>query len=305
MMATQSRRQFLRAATILGGGGAVALVSHAQDTGSTTLTSDLVTSDAQAVIDKGLNFLAVNQAADGSFADSQAGLGNVAITGLAGLALMAGGHQPGRGRYGYVVSRAADYIVSRGGMNPGFPGYLNNTNTTLSTGSMYQHGFGALFLAEVYGMLPDVEKQKRLRNMLEKAIGLTRNAQNREGGWRYTPTPEQADVSVTVAQLMALRAAKNAGVTVPKSVIDKCVAYIKACQLGDGGSPSRSGSNRDQPSHQLQFFLKLQRYANAKRFILLFIYTYIFERENSNRYILSDSIIFACKFFIKNSCSNQ
>ena len=235
MMATQSRRQFLRAATILGGGGALALVGHAQDTGSATLTSDLVTSDAQAVIDKGLNFLAVNQSADGSFADSQSGLGNVAITGLAGLALMAGGHQPGRGRYGYVVSRATDYIVSRGSMNPDFPGYLNNTNTALSTGSMYQHGFGALFLAEVYGMLPDADKQKRLRSMLEKAIGLTRNAQNREGGWRYTPTPNQADVSVTVAQLMALRAAKNAGVTVPKSVIDNCVTYIKACQLLDGG----------------------------------------------------------------------
>ena len=79
-MATQSRRQFLRAATILGGGGALALVSHAQDTGSTTLTSDLVTSDAQAVIDKGLNFLAVNQAADGSFADSRSSFGNVAIS---------------------------------------------------------------------------------------------------------------------------------------------------------------------------------------------------------------------------------
>ena len=147
---------------------------------------------------------------------------------------MAGGHQPGRGRYGYVVSRAADYVVSRGGLNPGYPGYLNNSDNT-PTSSMYQHGFGALFLAEVYGMLPDADKQKRLRNMLEKAIGLTRNAQNIEGGWRYTPTPNQADVSVTVAQLMALRAAKNAGVTVPKSVIDKCVAYIKACQLSDGG----------------------------------------------------------------------
>ncbi|MFO0803329.1 MAG: hypothetical protein U0791_09435 [Gemmataceae bacterium] len=35
--------------------------------------------------------------------------------------------------------------------------------------------------------------------------------------------------------MMALRAAKNAGVFVRKNVIDDGVAYIKACQMPDGG----------------------------------------------------------------------
>jgi hypothetical protein len=40
---------------------------------------------------------------------------------------------------------------------------------------------------------------------------------------------------VSVAQLMALRAAKNAGVYVDKAVVDKAVKYIKDCRQPDGG----------------------------------------------------------------------
>ena len=229
-----TRRQFVRGALAAGGATAAALVTRAQQ--PVAAEAEAITPDTQQVIDRSLGQLAAAQGADGSFSDTRTGFGNVAITGLAGLALMAAGHQPGRGRYGDQVERAAQYVVRRGNANPGNPGYLNNADALMSHGSMYQHGFGALFLSEVYGMVPSPEKQKALRNVLEKAIALTRNSQNNEGGWRYEPRAVQvADISVTVAQLMALRAAKNAGVAVPKSVVDKCVAYIKACQLPDGG----------------------------------------------------------------------
>ena len=39
------------------------------------------------------------------------------------------------------------------------------------------------------------------------AVRCIQNAQNREGGWRYLPGAEDADMSVTVCQVMALRAA--------------------------------------------------------------------------------------------------
>ena len=48
-----------------------------------------------------------------------------------------------------------------------------------------------------------------------------------KGGWRYNPTDTDADLSVTVWQVMALRAAKNAGLSVPKETIDNAIAYIK------------------------------------------------------------------------------
>ena len=229
-MSKPTRRQFLRTASVLAAGSGLALVGHADDVPN----ADLVTADAQAAIDRGLIYLAGNQAGDGSFSDSRSGFGNVAITGLAGLALMSGGHHPGRGKHGHVVGKAADYVVSRGARSS-VPGYLNNDDAQLTHGAMYQHGFGALFLAEIYGMVPDANRQKQVRDMLEKSISLTIKAQNKEGGWRYDPRPTQADVSVTVAQLMALRAARNAGIFVPKSTVDKCVEYIKGCQQADGG----------------------------------------------------------------------
>lgn len=225
-----NRRHFARSAAALGLGSAFALVGHAQD--GPRGNDDLVTTDAQAAIDTGLAKLASLQAGDGGFSD-RTGFGNVAVTGLAGLALLAGGYHPGKGKYGRTVARAADYVVAKG--NGSRAGYLQNTDGLFSHGAMYQHGFGALFLAEVCGTCPSGEKQQKVRDMLEKAVALTVKSQNREGGWRYEPTPTDADVSVTVAQLMALRAAKNAGVYVDKSVVDKCVEYIKGCRLQDGG----------------------------------------------------------------------
>jgi hypothetical protein len=100
-----------------------------------------------------------------------------------------------------------------------------------STGNMYAHGFATLFLAEVYGMTGD----EMVKERLQKAIRLIHQAQNSEGGWRYTPQPIDADVSVTICQVMALRAARDAGIKVEKATIDKAIDYVKRCQNDDGG----------------------------------------------------------------------
>ena len=236
-MNAHHRRQFLRTAALSGFGGSMALVGHAQD--APKAAGDLVTSDAQSAIDGGLDYLAKHQESDGAFRDKNNGA-NVAVTALAGLAFLAGGQLPGRGKCGAAVARAADYIIGRGGSGNKI-GYLQNTDAFLAHGAMYQHGFGSLFLAEIHGTFPDPAKQAKVRDMLEKAIALIVKAQNREGGWRYKPEPEDSDVSVTVAQLMALRAAKNAGIFVDKSVVDKCVEYIKGCKLPDGGFMYQKG----------------------------------------------------------------
>jgi hypothetical protein len=100
---------------------------------------------------------------------------------------------------------------------------------------MYGHGFGTLFLAEVHGMVHDKELRERLRTTLKQAIQLIQGSQNSEGGWRYTPASKDADVSVTICQIMALRAARNAGFYVPKATVDRCIDYVKRCQDRDGG----------------------------------------------------------------------
>jgi hypothetical protein len=220
-----TRRQFLcRSSGVLSGLAAAGLISRADD--DDNLVSGMITREAQQAIEAGLTYLANNQNPDGSFGTNQH-QGNIAITSLAGLAFMAGGHQPGRGRYGRAVTNALRYVLGKEDRQ--LPGYLHNPRASLH-GPMYGHGFGTLFLAEVYGMAPTPELRSQLRGTLERAVKLIINTQNHEGGWRYRPERRDADLSVTICQIMALRAARNAGIAVPKKVADECIKYVKNCQ---------------------------------------------------------------------------
>jgi hypothetical protein len=184
---------------------------------------------ARKSIDKGLAWLASRQSDDGSFGRGAYG-GNVGVCALAGMAFMAGGSTPGRGPYGQQVTRTVDYLLA----NCQQSGYVIEPNPTRH-GPMYGHGFATLFLAECYGMSPRPE----LREKLSKAVKLIVNTQNLEGekrgGWRYEPQRGDADVSVTACQVMALRAAANAGISVPKETIDRSIDYVKRCRNADGG----------------------------------------------------------------------
>jgi hypothetical protein len=76
---------------------------------------------------------------------------------------------------------------------------------------------------------------KDLREKLNRAVALIVDCQNSEGGWRYQPRRHDADISVTVCQIMALRAARNAGIYVPRTTIERCTQYVRQCQNRDGG----------------------------------------------------------------------
>jgi hypothetical protein len=57
--------------------------------------------------------------------------------------------------------------------------------------------------------------------------------------------PYDADVSVTICQIMALRSARNAGIEAPKSTIDRAVEYVRKCQNeADGGFKYQLTSGR-------------------------------------------------------------
>ena len=96
---------------------------------------------------------------------------------------------------------------------------------------MYGHGFATMFLAECYGM----SQRPELREALEQAVSLIVNTQNNEGGWRYQPERAPPTSRSPSAQIMALRAARNAGFHVPKETIDRCIDYVKRSQNADGG----------------------------------------------------------------------
>ncbi len=188
-------------------------------------TAEMVTPDTEEAIHKGLQWLAGQQNADGSFG-SGAYRGNVAVTSLAGLAFMASGSTPGRGPYGANIDRALVYVMD----NTSPSGFISVANAA-THGPMYSHGFGTLFLAEAYGMTHRAE----IREKLEKAVRLIIDTQNGEGGWRYQPVRNDADLSVTICQINALRAARNAGIYVPKDTVEACIRYVKQSQNADGG----------------------------------------------------------------------
>jgi hypothetical protein len=208
--------------------------SNAQDE---ALTKGMITLEAQGAIDNGLAYLARTQNDDGSFGIGNQ-RGNIAVTSLAGLAFMAGGHQPGRGRYGTTVRKAVENILSHEERDP--RGYLHNPRSNIH-GPLYAHGFATLFLAEVHGMIGEKDLRDRVRGTLGRAVDLIVKGQNKQGGWRYRPFDGDADISATICQIMALRAAHNAGITVPKETADRCIEYVKRCQ-----DPS-SGGFRYQP----------------------------------------------------------
>jgi prenyltransferase beta subunit len=180
---------------------------------------------ARPAVEKGLKFLASRQLDDGSFSTSGYGQ-NAAVCALAGMAWLSGGSTPGRGPYGEEVTRVTDFLLDHCQES----GFISVAGAT-SHGPMYEHGFATLFLAEVHGMSP----RDDLREKLARAIDLIVRTQNDEGGWRYQPRKADADLSVTICQVMALRAARNAGLRVPNETIDRCVEYVKKCQNADGG----------------------------------------------------------------------
>jgi hypothetical protein len=181
-------------------------------------------------VTRGLEWLAQQQNADGSFGGGRFGR-NVAVTALACIAFMGDGHLPGRGPYGEQVRRGLEYILTHSAET----GLIA---TDGSNGPMYGHGFATLFLGELYGMTQgggDTRQSERLRDALVRACRLIERTQNEEGGWRYNPVPYDADISVTITQVMALRSARNAGLEVPKEVIDRAVEYVRKAQNPDGG----------------------------------------------------------------------
>ena len=175
-------------------------------------------------VERGLAALAQSQADDGSFGGDRYGK-HVAITALACLSFMADGNLPGRGIYSQNVTKGMDFILK----NVQETGLVSANSPH---GPMYGHGFATLFLGEIYGMTAD----PRVREALIKATRLIVDNQNHEGGWRYQPVPVEADVSVTICQIMALRSARNAGIHVPKGTIDRAILYVRQCQNpNDGG----------------------------------------------------------------------
>jgi hypothetical protein len=184
---------------------------------------------ARESVERGLAWLASRQNANGSWTNKVGyklyedyfGEENesVDVTAIACMALVSNGNVPGRGKYGKHVALGVQWMLSKVRDEDGY--------VTHAGSRMYSHAFATLFLAEIYGMT----RQAEIKPKLKRAVDLIVNSQNREGGWRYQPIPVDADLSVTVSTVQALRAARNAGIAVPLDTIQRAMRYVLRCAV--------------------------------------------------------------------------
>jgi hypothetical protein len=209
------------------------LVSHLWGQDLFEQSNDLLVREIDGTYRKGLGFLAGSQNERGCWSDSSYG-SEPGVVGMSILAFLARGDDPEFGPYRTHFKKAMDYLLK-----------AQNTKTGYIGSSMYNHGFSTLALAEAYGLTNDL----RIGPALEKATKLIVSSQktNPKGGWRYSPESQDADTTVSGAQMVALFAARNAGIKVPNEAIEKGKAYILSCQDSSGGFGYTTSSGANLP----------------------------------------------------------
>ena len=235
MKNSMNRRKFSQLAIALGCAPLVPSVASAlaaapdrKNSKTEKSPAELITKETQRAIDRSLAFLHQRQVKSGrnrgAFGNSGMSSG-VATASLGGLAMMCGGFAPGFGKYGKTIDLCAEFVMK----NTRDTGYIARRDNSINE-NMYGHGFSMLFLSQAYGMT----QKKEIGEKLRKAVKLTIKSQNKAGGWRYQPRPSDADLSVTVCQIMGLRGARDAGVDVPDDIRKKCIKYVEDSQNKNG-----------------------------------------------------------------------
>jgi len=152
------------------------------------------------------------------------------LSGLAVMAILSNGNLPGEGTpESLAVERCIDFFL-----NPAVheaDGYYGKSDNS----RMYGHGIVTLALAELVGLSPDAARDAAVRQRCQAAINVILESQKipkddrHRGGWRYNPTDKDSDLSASVWQVMALRAAKGTGMDIPNDAIASAVGYVKSC----------------------------------------------------------------------------
>ena len=213
---------------------------------------------SEAAVERGLAWLALHQAADGSWRFDLSGCrcdggcshpgtigSTTAATGLALLPFLGAGHTQLAGGYQETVSRGLYYLVSR--LRP------TSRGGDLCEGTMYGHGAATLALAEAYGMTRD----DLLARPLAEAIRFIVSAQDAYGGgWRYLPG-QSGDTTVTAWQLAALKSAHLCGLEVPTPTIDGVRRFLDRVQARGGEAYGYQGPRARPCTSAIGLFCRL------------------------------------------------
>lgn len=154
--------------------------------------------------------------------------GDIAVTGLAVLALLGDGHvwtgadmrpQDRGPRWYEPLGRAAGLGVRFLVTKVGPSGRLGKAEGR----HMYDQGIAAAALSEAYAMTG----LQQLRAPAQRAVSFIVKCQRQNGGWDYVAAEgTRSDMSVTVWQVTALDAARRAGLEVPREAFEKVESFV-------------------------------------------------------------------------------
>ena len=192
---------------------------------------------SEAAVERGLDWLALHQAVDGSWRFDLSGCrcdgachdpgtltSSTASTAIALLPFLGAGHTHIEGRHQQTVSRGIYYLMSR--MQP------TPRGGDFSEGTMYGHGVTTLVLAECLGMTKD----DMLIGPVREGVRFIETAQDmHSGGWRYLPG-QAGDITVTAWQVAALKSAQLAGVEPSSPTIEGVRRFLDSVQTQSGAA---------------------------------------------------------------------
>jgi hypothetical protein len=200
--------------------------------------------EVKKVVARGLDWLVAQQSKRGSWAAAE-GRYPTTMTALCGTALSLEGSTTTQGKYQENIKRAVDYLIEHSRTN----GLIGDP--TKDDRYTYGHGFSMLFLSQVLGEEEDEDRRANLVRVLTKAVEFSGRAQTDEGGWGYVSAKDGNgfdEGSTTITQVQGLRGCRNAGIPVPKEIIDKAIKYIHKCTLDDGAVQYSSKGGGGRPA---------------------------------------------------------
>ncbi len=147
------------------------------------------------------------------------------LTGLSVLAYTGHGNSHRFGTFKLTVSKALRYLKAQQ-RSDGSIGYVEAGDH----GGMYNHALATMALCELYG----VSRDFTIKRQAQKAVRFVLKAQNPNLGWRYRPKNAKNDTSVTGWMVLALKAAKTAGLEVPEEAFLGAQRWFARATSSDG-----------------------------------------------------------------------
>jgi hypothetical protein len=201
--------------------------------------------EVKQALGKALDFLASKQQTDGSWSRYEEGNTGLCLMAFVGAMCVGKDYSPN-------IRAATNYLKSQYRPSSDYPQGSEDADCyggRLGEGDMYQHAIATLALAEALVALND----DSLEPIVQDAISLIIRSQNTDrkpetlggpirsdsrhhGGWRYEPESTDSDISVTGWQILALRAAVNAGFSVPDHTFPAAAGFVRSLQGKDDGS---------------------------------------------------------------------